>query len=272
MFRIGEFSKLSQVTVKALRHYDRIGLFQPAQVDSETGYRAYSADQLPRLHRIVALKDLGFTLEQIGHMLDDDVSPDQIRGMLLLRQAELEQQLREDEVRMARVAARLRQIEQDGKMPDYEFTIKQVEPLTVASIREVLPSYEHVGRLFAQLYVDFRRRGLKPAGPPLAIYYDEDFKDRDVDVEAALPLEVDAMPIDDEDLTIRELPEARMVTVMHHGPYDAFSAVYAAFMSWAEFSSFRIVAPNREIYVRGPGEDIAPQDYMTEVQFPVEPI
>src|ERR671938_983721 len=93
MFKIGEFSRLTQVTVKALRHYDRLGLLTPAHTDPFTGYRFYSAAQLPRLNRLLALKDLGLSLEQIGPFLDAELSPEQLRALLLVKQSEMRRQL-----------------------------------------------------------------------------------------------------------------------------------------------------------------------------------
>ncbi len=124
MFKIGEFSKLSRVTVKTLRYYDEIGLLKPAEVDRFTSYRYYSVSQLPRLNRILALKDLGLSLDQIGQLLKDDLSPEQIRGMLRLKQAEIRQQVQEEQARLARVEQRLRYIEQEDKMPNYDVVIK----------------------------------------------------------------------------------------------------------------------------------------------------
>lgn len=112
MLRIGEFSRHSQVSVKTLRYYDKIGLLKPAWVDRFTGYRYYSADQLPRLNRILALKDLGLSLDQIGWLLDDEPSPAEIRWMLRMKRAEIRQQLADQQARLARVEARLAQIEQ----------------------------------------------------------------------------------------------------------------------------------------------------------------
>ena len=120
MFKIGEFSKLSQVTVKTLRYYDQIGLLQPAEVDRFTGYRQYSASQLPRLNRILALKDLGLSLDQIGQLLEDDLSPDQIRGILRLKQVEIQAQVAEEQARLARVERRLIQIEKEKTMSTQE--------------------------------------------------------------------------------------------------------------------------------------------------------
>src|SRR5262245_66460597 len=111
MIKIGEFSKLVQVPVATLRYYDQVGLLKPVEVDRFTGYRYYSASQLPRLHRILALKGLGFSLEQIGAVLDEGLTPEQIRGVLRLRHAQISQELidmhsqhREVEVRLPDVA------------------------------------------------------------------------------------------------------------------------------------------------------------------------
>ncbi|HLB47902.1 MAG TPA: helix-turn-helix domain-containing protein [Anaerolineales bacterium] len=106
MIKIGDFSKLSQATVKALRLYDEMGLLKPARVDNFTGYRYYSADQLPRLNRILALKDLGFSLEQIAQLLKDDLPVEQLRGMLKMKRAEIEQRLEDEQERLTRVEAR----------------------------------------------------------------------------------------------------------------------------------------------------------------------
>jgi DNA-binding transcriptional MerR regulator len=90
MFTIGDFAKLGRVSVRMLRHYDSLGLLIPAEVDRYTGYRMYRADQMSRLNRVIALKDLGFTLSQVRSILDEQVSADQLRGMLRLRRAQLE--------------------------------------------------------------------------------------------------------------------------------------------------------------------------------------
>src|SRR5260370_37426600 len=90
VFKIGEFSRLSLVSVKALRYYDELGLLKPARIDESTGYRYYSASQLTRLNRILAMKDMAVSLEQIALLLDKELSPDQIRGRLVLKQVELD--------------------------------------------------------------------------------------------------------------------------------------------------------------------------------------
>ena len=172
MFKIRDLSRLSQVPVKTLRYYDEIGLLKPAEVDTFTGYRYYSADQLPRLNRILALKDLGLSLTQIARLLDDNLPPDQIRGMLRLKQTELEQQVQEDQSRLVRVEWRLKQIEEEEAMSTQEMLLKTTRATKVASIREVIPTYSDVGRLFGEIFVHLGQHGVEPTAPPFAIYFD----------------------------------------------------------------------------------------------------
>jgi DNA-binding transcriptional MerR regulator len=120
MFKISEFARFTQASAKALRLYDELGLLKPAHVDPFTEYRYYSADQLPRLHRIIALKELGFSLEQIKPMLDERVSADQIKGMLMLKRAEAAQAMQAEQARLMRIEARLQRIELEGKMSPYD--------------------------------------------------------------------------------------------------------------------------------------------------------
>ena len=142
MLKIGEFAWLSQVTVETLRHYDRLGLLKPDHLDQFTGYRYYSLAQLPRLNRILALKDLGLSLEEVARMVGQQVKPDEIRSILKSQQAELEQGIQEAQRRLARVEARLKQIDQEGKMPEHEVLLKTVEAQWIASVRRTLSSWE----------------------------------------------------------------------------------------------------------------------------------
>ena len=129
MFRIGDFARLAQVSTRTLRLYDRLGLLKPAVVDRFTDYRFYTLDQLPRLNRILALKELGFSLEQIRRMLNEELTAEQLRGMLRMKHAEAEQQACEAQERLARLETRLKQIELEEVMPNYEIVLKKIQPL-----------------------------------------------------------------------------------------------------------------------------------------------
>jgi DNA-binding transcriptional MerR regulator len=133
MLKIGDFSRLAQVSVDTLRHYDTLGLLKPTEVDPLTGYRYYAHHQLGRLNRILALKDLGLSLDQIAPMLEDDVSAEQLKGMLKLKRAEIEEHIDAEHERLARVEARLRQIELESNLSGHDVIIKNVRPILIAS-------------------------------------------------------------------------------------------------------------------------------------------
>jgi len=133
MLKIGEFSRLSQVTIKTLHHYDELGLIKPAHIDPITNYRFYEVEQLSRIHRIMAFKEMGLSLEQIGIMLDEEIPTEQIRGMLTLKQVEIQQNVREAQQQLALVEFRLRMIEAEVNFPDLDVVLKKLEPIRVLS-------------------------------------------------------------------------------------------------------------------------------------------
>ena len=159
MLQIGEFSQLGQVTVRTLRHYAQLGLFTPAHVDSSSGYRYYHIDQLPELHRILALKDLGFPLEQVKGLLDRGVSVDQLQEMMLDRQGVLEHELAENQRRLLQVEARLAMLRQEpDEIEGYEVLVKSTPEIHILGIREIVPNVDRVGE-----YCDLHFRSLKQA-------------------------------------------------------------------------------------------------------------
>ncbi len=269
MFKIGEFSKLSHVTVKTLRYYDRIGLLKPAKVDRFTSYRYYSADQLPRLNRILALKDLGLSLDQIARLLDHDLSPDQIRGMLRLKQVEIEEHLDEEQARLARVEQRLRQIEQEETMATQEVAVKKIPAQAVASVRDTIPSFNDLGQLFSEVFAYLGQHRISPAGPPVGIYHDPEFREQDADVEVAVPV-AGSVP-EGKRVKERELPAVEeMACIVHQGSYEAVGGTYGQLMTWIEANGYRMVGPVREVYLRGPESGDDASTYVTEIQLPVE--
>src|SRR5262245_20217690 len=151
MFKIGDFSKFTRVSVRMLRHYDQLGLLKPARIDPATSYRYYSADQLPQLNRILALRDLGFSREQIAPRLDGAFPAEQVRGMLRLKQAELEQHLRDEQRRLNAIQARLRQIERDGTAGSADVVVRRVAPHLAASLRQVVADEDEVHLLFEEV-------------------------------------------------------------------------------------------------------------------------
>ncbi|QZY17168.1 MerR family transcriptional regulator [Streptomyces decoyicus] len=178
MFSIGDFAQYGRVSARMLRHYDAIGLLRPARTDPVSGYRFYEAAQLARLNRIIALKDLGFSLQQVGAILAEEVSVPELRGMLRLRRAELEASLAAAGARLAQVEARLRTIESEGRMSADDVVVKRTGAVLLAELSGVAASYgpEDIGPVIQPLYGELCRRletaGVTPAGPGLAYYED----------------------------------------------------------------------------------------------------
>jgi effector-binding domain-containing protein len=274
MLKIGDFSKLSQVSIKTLRYYDEMGLLKPGQTDRFTGYRFYTVEQLPRLNRILALKDLGFSLDQIRQVLDEQPAPAELRGMLRLKKVEVEAEVEKERGRLERIETRLRQIEQEKTMSNYDVVLKKINPITVASARDILPGYGDIGRLIGEVFAFLGRRGWQPAGAPFTIWHDHGFKETKVDAELAVPVNdaVAGALTGDGKVKISHMPEAQMACVIHKGPYTDFGLAYAALGAWVESNGFRICGPNREIYLAGPESASEPANYVTEIQFPVEKI
>lgn len=272
MFKISEFARMTQVSAKALRLYDELGLLKPAHVDPFTDYRFYSADQLPRLHRIIALKELGFSLEQIKPMLDERVSADQIKGMLMLKRAEAAQAMQAEQERLMRIEARLQRIELEGKMSTYEVIVKQAPAERVAGVRGIVPDFDGTqsqvfDALFDKAFGYVYGHGVRNAGCGIALYFNDDGSMKNAPVEAAVQIG-DATLASGDGVEVHELPAATMATTVHKGHFDSIGQAYDALMQWIEANGYRIAGPSREVYLKFSREDLAGN--VTEIQFPVE--
>jgi DNA-binding transcriptional MerR regulator len=272
MFSIGDFASHGRVSVRMLRHYDAIGLLPPARVDPATGYRAYDANQLSRLNRIVALKDLGFTLEQVRTILDEKVGVDELRGMLRLRRADLESRLAADAGRLRQVEARLRLIEEEGAMPTDDVQIKRIPGVRVAELTATADSFEPeaIGPVIQPLYDELTRQleraNVTPTGPGIAYYQPTSDGDRVV-IHAGI--QVNAAASDTYGFAIVDLPPVeRAATIVHRGPMDDVMSTVQTLARWIEANGHRSAGYNRELYLDyGCGDD--PSAWTTELQQPL---
>ena len=265
MFKIGDFSRLTQVTVKALRHYDDLGLLKPAHVDSFTGYRYYTAAQLPRLNRILAWKDLGLSLDQIGQFLDADLSAEPLRALLLVKRQEVRASLAEETARLGRIEARLRQLT-DSAAPGDDVVLKRIESQPVAGLRKTLPARAAIGELFRTLAMYQRRHGLV-ATAWTAVWHDPDFRETEIDAEATFS-STDRLPPDAQIQAGELVAVETMACVAYQGSGESIGRACRAVMNWIDLNGFRLVGPER---VRSLGESgPVRSDSVVELQFPVE--
>ncbi|GAB2448148.1 MerR family transcriptional regulator [Nocardia tengchongensis] len=270
MFSIGDFARFGSVSVRMLRHYDEIGLLPPSEVDPCSGYRFYAADQLARLNRIVALKDLGFTLNQVAEMLDGQLSADRLHGMLQLRRAQLANQVAADTARLASVEARLLRIEREGVMPEQEIVVKALAATLVAEMSDVAAESGEaavgpiIERLYARLGKAIPESGLTITGAPV-VYYEE--LEEGLRVHVAHQVAGEAAPGADFDL--RHLPEiAQAATLAHRGKLTDLCVSFEAMGRWADENGYAPNAPIREVYLNAPG-DPASAEWVVELQMPV---
>jgi effector-binding domain-containing protein len=253
-----------------LRHYDQYGLLKPNALDPDTSYRYYSLDQLPRLHRILALKDLGFPLEQIAQLLEHDLSLEQLRTLFELKRTTIQQIIATEQGRLARVAARLRQIEQEGIMPIHDIRLKQVEPLLVASVRASIPTAQDIGRLQAKLFAYLDQQGIQITRPDLVLLHSRhELSDEGISIDAETAVPLQAMLPGNEQVTIRTLPGGLMACTVHTGNALSLGQAYVALHRWLQENGYRPVGPIRQVRLQR-GEELNPNQYVTELQFPVE--
>ncbi len=259
-----------------LRYYDQVGLLKPVAVDSFTGYRYYAISQLADLNRILALKGLGFTLEQIAGLLQEGLSLEQMHGMLRLRQAQINQVLADTQRQLTEVAVRLQQIEREQALSPYDVIIKQIEPQLVAAVRTILPNHQAVGALYAEVYEALGEHVPTALGPTpgqggqtLVLWYDDEFKETDVDGAAAFFLRC-AVP-DNGRMRVYKLPAATMATTIHHGTYERIHEAHEAVMTWIDAHNYRIAGPDREINLHNQTPiRLDDPHYITEIQYPIK--
>lgn len=275
MFKIGEFSKIAQVAVSQLRYYDEVGLLKPAKVDEWTGYRYYSAQQLPRLNRILALKELGLSLEQIGRMLNDDISAEEIRGMLALKKAQAEQAVRDELTRLRSIEARLQQIESGGHSGRYDIVIKSIPAQPYLSLRKICPSFDAARTaLFEMSHALPAAVGKKNLGYFTSLLRSEGYADTDVDLEIGFVLQdsFHQAPVtlpSGQVMTLSTLPAVEtMVTAVFTGTFDMSHPCRAGLADWMESNGYEFDGDGREVFIVPPlpGKE---DEAVIEIQYPV---
>ncbi len=277
MFRIGEFSQIARVTIDTLRHYDALGLLKPEKVDPFTGYRYYSAQQLLSLNRILALKEIGFSLEEIARIFQEKLTTEQLRGMLKAQLVRAESEVEAAQLRQERILTRLHYLNLEDDMPKYEVTLKPGEEFTIASIREVVATIEDMpqrcSEMFDTIYKWLQRNKL-PVGPTLSIYYNEGFTRENIDTECAFVVP-DASALErvksGDTVQLRQVEAvpwiaSTIVTDDFYKKVGALLPAYNALAQWIEDHGYRLAGPPREIFYGS----VKNGDLTAEVQYPVE--
>lgn len=268
MLKIGEFARISQVSIKSLRYYDAIGLLRPARIDHESGYRFYEMDQLGDLARILALKDCGFALDEITELLKTRAASD-IKEMLSQRIVAQEQLVAEEQARLYRIRARLQQLERiDTPDAAFDVMLKQAEPLTLLGARRAVASTQEIGPFARFVWEQFERHGMLPVGPLVHLYYDVNADNEQIDLFVGAPVMM--LPLEDTGLLCERLPGGDLLAcIIYRGDYGEIGAGYEMLGRWLAASNYQASGPYRETYHRSPLHTDDPATYITEIQCPV---
>lgn len=268
MFKIGEFSKLTQVSIRMLRYYDEASLLKPAEVDQWTGHRLYSVEQIPRLNKILYLRDSGFNISEISCALEMD--DDALLGYLEKKRIEIEQAIESAEEKLLKIAVAKKEIQEGRGKLHYNILIKSIPEYSVLSLRRIVSTYYSEGGLWKELCTFVRAHKIELSGSTFTICHDTDFREQDVDIELCAHVSrtyediapfrfrvVEAVPI--------------MACTMVYGNFSNIKGAYIAFAEWLQKNSkYRMSFPMRQIVHRGPWNEREPEKYLTELQIPLE--
>jgi len=272
VFRIGEFSQIARVSGRLLRYYDSIGLLRPQHIDATTGYRYYSAGQLQQLNRILALKELGLSLDQVARMLDERISAAEIRGMLALKKAELERTLAEEAARLRHIESRLTQIEQEGSLGDYDVVVKSAPETPILTTRAVFPTFDDALGALRDVSRTVRQQVPATARDNIIVVAHCDFDDENLDLEIGVTLTRSinkAVHLSSgARMELAQLPASdSLATIVRSGPLYQSHLAFGKLGVWMEANGYAIAGPCREVFLDMPFQN--PGDPAVEIQFPV---
>ena len=275
MFRIGDFSRIARVSCRLLRYYDELGLLKPVIVDSASGYRFYSASQLPQLSRILVLKELGLSLDQIGRVVGAGVSPAELRAMLLVRRADVEQNLATESARLRQIEARIAEIESQSDFALEDVLVRSEPAHQVLTLRQTMRSFSEARGIIRKLADTVPRRIPGSAlGSLIAIAHSAEFEPDAIDVELGYTLngnlDLPVPIVGGVPMQVRELPGVpHMAVCVRVGLPEQAHLVTAKIGRYVETHGYSLAGPSRELFLRAPEPDRM-ENSVVEMQFPVE--
>ena len=269
MLRIGDFSKLSRISIRMLRHYDEIGLLIPESIDAFTNYRYYSEGQLPVSCRITELKDLGFSLSVISDILQIYNDSASLSQFLIIKQKEIMAQCEETQYRLLLLETAIKRLEKDVNTMNYNVTFKELPERYVASVRKTIPTYEHEGMLWEILMRETAPLNIKDTNPSYtsAVFHDGDYKDSDVDVE--VQKSVSGKYKNTENVVFKLEPSIKIASSTYKGSYNQIPDVNQAVANWIKDNGYEFNGSMFNIYHVSPHETKNPDEFVTEICYSV---
>lgn len=272
MFKIGEFSKLVRVSPRMLRHYEKCGLLYPAEIDRFTGYRWYSTTQISLLTRIVTLRDMGFSIDEIGYILPCFGDKDYMERILNEKTGQIQAAIDAEGMKLRRISALREDLMKEHTEMEYNVILKEIPAVMALSLREVLPSYDQEGMLWEKMGSFMEKHSIACPAVEYAgysIYHDDDHREADVDVEIAIP--VNTLGRNEDGFAYKELHAIPLAaTLRFAGPYDGYVDAITALASWIEQNGYEMAGLVRGASIRTEADQKNPQNFLTELQIPVK--
>ncbi|MBA4700215.1 MerR family transcriptional regulator [Faecalicatena contorta] len=267
MFRIGEFSKLTQVSIRMLRYYDEVGLFKPAEIDKWTEHRKYSVEQIPVLNRIIFLRDSGFNVSEIAKILDK--KEDFFIEQLDMKYAEIENAIQAEQEKLQKIELAKNEILNSKSEIHYNISIKSIPSYQVLSLRRKIPNYYAEGTLWQELSTFAEQHQIQISSNTFSIYHDTEYKETNVDVELCAPVKKNGNNAG-EFLYRNTKPIPIMACTMVYGDFSNIAGAYIAFAEWLQKNSqYQMTGETRQIVHRGPWNECNPEKYLIELQIPL---
>lgn len=268
MLKIGEFSKLSRVSVRMLRHYDDIGLLKPVEIDKFTGYRYYKTEQLTVIGRIVSLRDMGFSLSDIIKILEIYDDREKLDFYLERQRKELDALYNETAYQMMLLDTARKRLRKEQTM-NYDVSVKTISERYAATVHMTIPHYEDEAMAWQILMEETDSMNLIPSEPCLvaASFLDDEFKEENV--ELIVWKTVKGTYPDTEHVKFKTLPEVKVASCTVMGGYEQLTDVYAAVIAWVNENGYKSAGPMFNIYHVSPYETQNPDEFVTEVCYPI---
>jgi len=269
MLKIGDFSKLTRISIRMLRHYDEIDLLKPDYIDDFSNYRYYSPDKLPVANRISSLKNMGFSLASISEIMSQYHDADQLSRYLQVKLAEVKEQAEQSKQRLILLETTIKRLEKDDTVMKYDVNFKEIPERYVASLRKVIPSYQDESILWSQMSEEVGCN-LQPANPSysLAVFHDEGYKESDVDVE--IQIAVQGEYEDTENVIFKTVEPVMVAAAVYKGSYDRLTEANEAVAEWVIDNGYDFTGAMFCIYHVSPGHDPNPDNWVTEICYPVK--
>ncbi len=270
MLKIGDFSKLSRISIRMLRHYDEIGLLIPSHIDDFTNYRYYSEDQLAVAGRITALKDMGFRLSAMKEILKNYDDPKALSDFLVVKQAEIQAEASEIQQRLLLLDSAIKRLGKDDMAMNYNVVLKTIPERYVASVRDVIPAYDQEGLLWNTMMSETAPLQMKPEDNclSLAMFHDEGYKESDVDVE--IQISVKGEYEDTEHVVFKTVSEIEVASTTYKGSYEQLTTVNQQVASWVRDNGYEFNGAMFCIYHVSPAQTQNPDELVTEVCYPIK--